>query len=129
MTRAELKNTFPWLGQDDDEEVNGGDVVDSLVDLYESLPAEEDQTPERLFIGVWSTGIEYCDRQVPPQDDYKPLAFLNYRTLDLSLRCNPDHALVPEIRKHAEGIIARRGEQFEFSGCGQTVTLGDKLKG
>ena len=34
---AELKQAFPWLATDNDEPVSGADVVDSLIELYQSL--------------------------------------------------------------------------------------------
>ena len=141
MTRKELKNTFPWLGEDDNTEgeemhVNAGDVVDELSELYESLPNDDEPAPDLppdpetdLFIGVMPGGISYCDRGVSVAGDYKKLAFLDYGTLVLSLFVKLDHDLIPGIVKHAESIISRKGELFEISSCGQTVRLGGELKG
>jgi len=79
---------------------------------------------QRLFIGVWSTGIQYCDRYVEEHGDYKKLAFLPYRTLELEVRPDCPVELRAEIEADAQSIIRRRGEQFPISAGGQYVTLG-----
>lgn len=78
--------------------------------------------PHALFIGVFPAGIGYADTRREEHDDYVTVAFLSYRTLELEIR-KPKSDLLPEIRKHAATIQARRGEQYQVS-CGQTVRLG-----
>ena len=79
---------------------------------------------ERLFIGVFSTGIGYADRTVEKDDDFARLAFLSFRSLDLEIEHDCPPYLAEEIRLHAATIQARRGEQYQVSTVGQTVTLG-----
>ena len=78
---------------------------------------------ERLFAGVYPGGIVYADRTKEENGDYKRVAFLPYDTLKLRI---DDHnsVLLPMVKEDAEHIIAKRGEQFSISACGQTVTLG-----
>lgn len=142
ITREDLKEVFPWLGTN--AEADGGDVVERLTDLYESLPAQT-ETPvppvaserntmalpseldNRLFIGIRSEGISYADRWVEVNGDYKDIAFLRFGDLGLRFYVGPDHDLIQEVRAHAQSITVRRGEKFEVSSCGQTVTLGSEL--
>jgi hypothetical protein len=79
---------------------------------------------DRLFIGVYPTGIVYADTEVEERGDYRRLAFLPFHSLVLELceKVPPD--LVRRIKRHAAKIIARKGEEFRVSTCGQTVTLG-----
>jgi hypothetical protein len=37
---ALLEERFPWLGQEDDEQVSGADTVDELTDLHRCLIEE-----------------------------------------------------------------------------------------
>lgn len=79
----------------------------------------------RLFIGVYPTGIVYADRQEEEHGDYKRLAFLSYRTLELEWEQDAVIAsLTQAIRWHAKGMQAKRGEHFQVSTSGQTVRLG-----
>ena len=79
---------------------------------------------ERLFIGIYPCGISYADRSREEHGDYKKLAFLPYSTLALDVRpdCPPD--LRQTIEADAATIIARKGEPYQVSTCGQTVILG-----
>lgn len=79
---------------------------------------------DRLFIGIYPMGIVYADREVEVLGDYKRLAFLSYRTLDLELKPDCPAELRGHIENHAEAIQARRGQQYEVSTSGQTVLLG-----
>jgi hypothetical protein len=81
---------------------------------------------QRLFIGVWSTGISYCDKSQIEHGDYRRLAFLDYHTLELEWHSGtvpPD--LAEEIIADAATIQAKRGQPFQFAGFGQTVILGE----
>lgn len=81
----------------------------------------------RLFIGVFPAGLVYADRHREEHGDYVTLAFLPYATLKLEWRrasSNIPRALWNEIKEHAIGIQARRGEAFQVSATGQTVLLG-----
>lgn len=85
--------------------------------------ASQSQQP-RMFAGVFPTGISYCDRWREVNGDYEQIAFLPFRTLKLE-NCNCPDELWPAVQEHAERIISRRGEQFQVSTSGQTVTLGE----
>lgn len=78
---------------------------------------------ERYFAGVYPTGISYCDKATEEHGDYVCVAFLPFRELELEIR-KPRHPLLPMIRENAAQIIARRGEQYPTSSCGQYITLG-----
>lgn len=83
--------------------------------------------PNRLFIGVFPTGISYADRKVEEHGDYKKLAFLPYRTLELEWYVKPASVSLDvwaTIVNHAAALVARRGEDFQVSTAGQTVRLG-----
>lgn len=81
-------------------------------------------TNERIFAGIFATGISYADRRREKHGDYAPLAFLAFDTLTLRFErdCPPD--MRREIAADAQGIQDRRGEAFQISTSGQTVTLG-----
>lgn len=78
---------------------------------------------KRLFAGVYTTGISYADREREVGGDYKRVAFLSFGTLELDIY-DSKSPLLAEIRKDAATIHARRGEQYQISTSGQTVTLG-----
>lgn len=80
--------------------------------------------PDRLFIGVYPTGIVYADMEVEELGDYRRLAFLPFKTLDLEWAKRVPCELKKQIQEDAAKIIARKGEKFQVSTCGQTVTLG-----
>jgi hypothetical protein len=79
---------------------------------------------DRLFIGIFPTGISYADRTVERCGDYKRLAFLSFATLRLVIETDCPKALKPAIVADAAAIQARKGEQFEVSSSGQTEWLG-----
>jgi hypothetical protein len=79
---------------------------------------------DRIFAGVFSTGIGYADRQVEEHGDYKRLAFLSFSSLTLDVEKKCPAAMRLEIIEHAAVIQAKRGQQFQISTCGQTVLLG-----
>jgi len=82
---------------------------------------------DRLFIGVFPTGIRYADRSRERDGDYLKLAFLPFSTLELEW--HESEAKVPAdlraaIRADAKRVIAKRGQEYPVSASGQTVTLG-----
>ena len=79
---------------------------------------------ERLFIGVFPCGIVYADRTIEDGGDYKRIAFLPYKELLLSVGKQCSRLMLNAITEHAQTIIAKRGERFETSACGQSVVLG-----
>lgn len=81
---------------------------------------------DRLFIGVYPTGLVYADRERERHGDYVRCGFLSYRSLALELERDCPAVLRDEIVRHAQGIQARRGEEFEVSSSGQTVLLGGR---
>lgn len=79
---------------------------------------------DRLFIGVFATGISYADRMREEHGDYAKLAFLPYDTLLLKVYENCPANLLAKIEASTASIQARRGERFQISSSGQTVMLG-----
>lgn len=61
--------------------------------------------------------------------DYKRLAFLSYGSFELELSKDCPEELKAEIIADAALIQARRGEVFQISTSGQTITLGHSPKG
>ena len=86
--------------------------------------ADEERAERNLFAGVYPCGIVYADRSREVGGDYKRLAFLPYRELELQFEKDCTPAFRTIIRRDAAPIQARRGQQFEVSACGQTVMLG-----
>lgn len=87
--------------------------------------ADELSVEERLFIGVFPCGISYADRAQRVGGDYKRLAFLPFRSLQLEWCPNVPPALVGPIIGDAAVIQGRRGQPFEISASGQCVILGE----
>lgn len=81
-------------------------------------------TKQRLFIGCYPTGLVYADTEQEVDGDYKRLAYLSYSTLVLELEHDCPRELAEQIKRNAVTVQSRRGEQFQVSHCGQTVTLG-----
>lgn len=79
---------------------------------------------DRLFIGIYPCGISYSDRHNEEYGDYKKLAFLPYSSLALEIKPDCPADLRQEIETDAAAIIARRGEKFQTSTCGQYIILG-----
>lgn len=75
---------------------------------------------DRLFIGAFPCGIVYADRR----RNYETVAFLPYATLEIEWSAACAAYLRAQIEAHAATLVCRRGEQFEISTTGQTVTLG-----
>ena len=78
----------------------------------------------RIFCCVLSGGISWSDRAVERHGDYKPLAFLEFRSLALRTELDCPAAFRAEIEHDAAWFQARRGEQYQTTTSGQTVTLG-----
>jgi hypothetical protein len=86
---------------------------------------EKKTVAERVFVGVFPTGISYADRTVEVGGDYKRLAFLPFDTLVLewnAKRVPPD--VRDYIERDAARLQARSGEDYKVSQVGQTVVLG-----
>lgn len=79
---------------------------------------------DRLFIGIYPGGIIYADRARDKHGDYARAAFLDYRTLSLSIESDCPDELRTVIISLAKDIQAKKGEMFRVSACGQTVVLG-----
>lgn len=82
----------------------------------------------RIFSGVYPCGIVYADRKREVAGDYKRLGFLDFATLTLKIERDCTRHLAEEIRKDARAIQNQRGQQYEISSSGQTITLGHGLK-
>lgn len=82
-----------------------------------------------LFAGVFPTGISYADKGRIEHGDYASLAFLRFDTLELKIEASCPEHYEAEIRRDAAAIQARRGEEYQVSSSGQTITLGYRLQG
>ena len=91
----------------------------------------DDRTPhavplkDRLFYGVFPTGISYADRQREVAGDYRRLAFLSFRTLVLEIEEYCPAELRAQIEADAATIQAHKGQQYSISSSGQYVILGE----
>jgi hypothetical protein len=86
--------------------------------------AERKEAIKSLFIGSYPCGIVYADRSQEVGGDYKRLAFLPYRELELQFQPDCPEVFREIIRQDASEIQAKRGQQYQVSTCGQTVLLG-----
>jgi len=79
---------------------------------------------DRIFTGIYPCGISYADRHRQKGGDYARLAFLPYDSLELKIEADCPPELRKQIEDDAATIQARRGDLFQVSWAGQTVTLG-----
>lgn len=79
---------------------------------------------DRVFSGIFCTGIGWADRTVEKGGDYKRLAFLYFKTLELEIEKDCPANLREYIVAEAAKVQSRKGEQFQISTAGQTITLG-----
>ena len=79
---------------------------------------------DRIFRGKYAEGLVYADREREEGGDYKHLAFLSYRTLELEIRKDCPPELKAWIEHDAMRIQSMRGQPFRVSTAGQTVLLG-----
>jgi hypothetical protein len=85
---------------------------------------------DRLLIGTLSGHNHfYCDMSRERHNDYVVLAHLWLHTLELVIEPDCPDEFKPLIEADAAAIIARRGEQYEITASGQTITLGYASKG
>ena len=84
---------------------------------------------DRILLATLATGIGYADRTREEHGDWKRLAILFFSDLraDIEPDCPAD--LESQIRSHMATIQARRGELYQVSTSGQTITLGHALEG
>jgi hypothetical protein len=88
-------------------------------------PAVALDCEKRLFIGVFPEGLVYADRGREKNGDYVRLAFLSYRTLELTWEPNTlKHPCRNLILHSAQAMVAKKGEFFSTSISGQGVILG-----
>lgn len=79
---------------------------------------------QRLFYGVFPTGLVWCDRYHEKNGDYKRLAYLNFKTLVLDIEKDCPEELLTRITLDAKELQDRKGEEYQVSSSGQTITLG-----
>lgn len=82
---------------------------------------------ERLFTGVFPSGIGYADMAREVAGDFKKLAFLYFSTLTLEFEKNCPAEFRALICAHAAELQAKKGQPYPVSQSGQYVTLGHKL--
>ena len=84
---------------------------------------------DRIFVARLATGIGYADRTREEHGDWKRLAILFFSDLRAEIASDCPADLESQIRSHMATIQARRGEPYQVSTSGQTITLGHALKG
>lgn len=71
-----------------------------------------------------STGFWYADKGREEHGDYAKLAFLPFGTLELEIVRGCPPAFAEQIKVHAAIYQQKRGEKYQISTSGQTITLG-----
>lgn len=82
---------------------------------------------ERIFSGVYPTGIVWADRYTEKNGDYKRLAYLNFGTLILEIENDCPNNLILSIESDAKEIQDKKGQEYQISTSGQTITLGSRI--
>ena len=82
---------------------------------------------DRIFIGIFPTGISYADRKREKHGDWARLARLRFDNLELEFEKDCPEKFKEFIRQDAAKIQAKAGEQYNISTT-QTITLGFALK-
>ena len=82
---------------------------------------------ERLFPAVFPTGIFYADRAREEHGDYKRLGDVSFSRLELTIDPKCPQGLRRLIEADAERLQAMRGQPYQASTAGQTITLGYAL--
>lgn len=78
----------------------------------------------RIMGAKFSTGIYWADTTREEHGDYKRLAHLPYHTLELKFETDCPPELREQIKTAAAKIQAMRGQEYQVTTSGQTVTLG-----
>lgn len=103
-----------------------GESDESMLSSY-GKPDYHYFTLDSLFIGCFPTGLSYADKNKSEHGDYKRIAFLFFDTLELKVYDhNSPH--LSYVEEHAYSLRERRGEEYQTSTSGQTITLGYALK-
>jgi hypothetical protein len=79
---------------------------------------------ERLFCGVYPCGFVYADRGREKAGDFARLAFLPFDTLEPAIEKDCPAEMRPLVESDIQRLQACRGEEYQVSTSGQTVTLG-----
>ena len=79
---------------------------------------------DRLFVGVYPTGLIYCDCGRTVNGDYPRLAILFYADLRLQFEQGVSARWQTRIKAHASQYHA--GDIMPVSTCGQTITWGTR---
>lgn len=80
-----------------------------------------------IFRCIMSTGWWWSDRTREQNGDYTKLAFLSFSKLELEIFPGCPKAWRPKIEKEAARYQAMKGEAYQISTAGQTITLGHAL--
>ena len=81
-------------------------------------------TIDNLFCAVMPCGISYSDSSRERNGDYVKLAFLSFATLELTFAPDCPRIMADRIKRDAQPIQERRGQQYTVTTTGQTVMLG-----
>jgi len=96
---------------------------DTILEAPNGRACEECERETALFIGCFPTGLSYADKRREVDGDYMKVAFLPFSTLELVVY-RKESDLLSRIQADAERVAARRGEQYQVTSTGQTITLG-----
>jgi hypothetical protein len=118
---AHAKGDWPDVGRVSWNALHGEDYPNVVARLT-------NVAPDPLFVCVIGEGVVYSDWTREAGGDFARLARLSFGTLELDIEKDCPPELKAKIEQHAALIQSRRGEPYEVSATGQTITLGFKLK-
>lgn len=84
-------------------------------------------TSPRLFAAKYPTGIFFADKTREVGGDYARLASIDYARLELTIDETCPADLRQVIENQARAMQVQRGQQYQISTSGQTITLGNAL--
>lgn len=81
----------------------------------------------RVFAAIMSTGIFYTDKTIEKDGDYARLGSVSFATLEIKIEPDCPQDIATYIQEEGAKLQKRKGEAFQISTSGQTITLGHRL--
>jgi hypothetical protein len=83
---------------------------------------------EALFCGNYPTGIFYADKRREVNGDYMTIGRIFYSDLSWKISDNCPADIRSLVQADIDRILSMKGQEYQVSSCGQTVTLGGNCK-
>lgn len=84
----------------------------------------ESQIEARLLCCNMATGVYWVDRGKEEHGDYARVVSIDYSTLTITQYPRAHPQLVAVAKQQAQDIQKKRGDEYQLSAVGQTITLG-----